>query len=145
MTFSGHQAIAKHSYVLSFDPEGVAPRYAMDSSIFFEAGEGAILQSTRNLGLYILHVIGNPNIKAELADPEKAKKTSNGFGFGDALVALYGATNGRTPLGAAAVQMMADNKATSEAAAQKQQVTWQAMLARDYSDLLNGSVFRKSR
>jgi hypothetical protein len=141
MTFIGHEAVAKHSYVLSFDPEGVAPRYAMDGFMVLEAGEGAILQSTRNLGLYILHVIGNPNIKAELADPEKAKKTSHGFGFGDALVALYGATNGRTPLGAAAVQMMADNKAKSEAAAQEQQATWQAMLVRGYSDLLNGSVF----
>jgi hypothetical protein len=44
--------------------------------------------------------------------------------------------------------MMADDKARSEmvtqeqqAMAQKQQATWQAMVARDYSDLLNGSVF----
>jgi hypothetical protein len=135
-------------YALSFDPEGVAPWPALHSLLETAAGPEALLQATRNLGLYIIHVIGNPNIKAELADPEKAKQTSHGFGFGDALMALYGATNGRTPLGAAAVQMMADDKARSEmvtqeqqAMAQKQQATWQAMVARDYSDLLNGSVF----
>jgi hypothetical protein len=36
---------------------------------------------------------------------------------------------------------MADDKAQKETMAQKQEATWQAMLARDYSDLLNGSVF----
>jgi hypothetical protein len=140
----------KQSYALSFEPEGVAPNYALMTFLQYAEGEEAGLQATRNLGQFILHVIGNPNIKADLADPGKVgpDKVGRGSGFGDALIALYGATNGRTPLGAGAIQMMADNKARSEmvaqeqqAMAQKQQATWQAMVGRDYSDLLNGSVF----
>jgi hypothetical protein len=127
-----------HSYALSLEPTGVAPNYALMQFLFCTEGEEAELQATRNLAVFVLHVIGKPNLKAELADPKKA---SRGSGLGDALVAFYGATNGRTALGEAAMQTMADNKTKSEIAAEQQQATWQVMLAKDYSGLLDGSVF----
>jgi hypothetical protein len=133
--------LEKRSYALAFDPAGVAPNYGLMQWLYGIAGAEAGLQATHNLGQFLLHVIGNPNLKAQLVDPKKIKHGGSGFGFGDALVALYGVTNGRTPLGAAAVQMIADDKAKNEMVAEQQQATWQGMLARDYSDLLNGSVF----
>ena len=103
-----------HSYALSVDPEGVAPLLSPNFLLEKAAGAEAELQAIRNVGLYILHVIGNPNLKADLVDPQNVKKKGNGSGFADALVALYAATNGNTALGAATLQMMAENKAQSK-------------------------------
>jgi hypothetical protein len=139
-TGAGGRLIVSKSYALAFEPLGVAPNYALMNFIFCTEGEEAELQATRNLGQFILHVIGNPSLKAELADPTKAGHGGNS-GFGDAIVAMYGATHGNTPMGAMAMQMAVDNKAQNAMAAQEQQATWQSMLSSDYSSLLDGSVF----
>lgn len=136
----GNVTLVPRSYALAFDPAGVAPNYALMHFIFCTEGEEAELLATRNLGLFVVHVIGNPKLKTELADPQKASH-GGGSGWGDAIVAMYGATHGTTPLGATAMQMATENKARSEAATQEQQATWQTMLARDYSSLMDGSVF----
>jgi hypothetical protein len=131
----------KNSYALSFEPAGVAPNYALMQMLDANVGEEAELQATKNLGLFVLHVIGNTNVKAELADPSKAAHHGGDSGFGDAIVAMYGATHGNTPVGAMAIQLVEESKAQNAMAAQQQEATWQTMLARDYSSLLDGSVF----
>jgi hypothetical protein len=147
--FSGYPAVdPRNSYALSFDPGGVAPSLAMSDTLEATAGSQALLRATKNFGLYIVHVIGNPNIKVDLVDPQQSMKAGHGNGFAETLLTMYGAMYGNTSVGAMATQTATDLRAQDEMQAQQQQAqqqaqqaTWQAMLARDYSSLLDGSVF----
>ena len=132
--------------MLYLDPEGTAPYFTMDTFVYTEGGgPEALLRASRNLGSYILHVMGNPNIKAELVDPQQVQKASNRGGVNnfliDAIVGMYAAAQGNSPLGAMAVQMVTEDRANIAQKQREQQTTWQTMLARDYLSLMDGNVF----
>ena len=86
---NSHQAMmVSKSYVLKLEPGGVAPNYALMAFIYCSAGADAEETATGNLGKFIVHVIANPSLKADLVVPEKMHASSDTFTA--VLLALYG-------------------------------------------------------
>ena len=140
---AGHSAsaavIGKNSYALKLEPVGVAPNYALMNILYCTAGEKAELIVTRNLGQYVLHVIGGNNVKAELADPAKAKGPSRGWLTG---LLVAGASMSSNPgLRDAAVQGLQADQAQREANFQAQQVAWESFTTRDTFNLVEADAF----
>ena len=104
------------------------------------AGDEAVLQATRNLGQYVAHVIGNPQLVLKLADPAKAHHAESGFL--DALLSVYGPTLTKgNPVSGAVLQRMNEDTAKQASVEQVQHENWSRAMTRDYSDILAGTVF----
>jgi len=114
--------IARQSYALKFEPNGVAPNYALMNILYCTAGEKAELTVTRNLGEYILHVIGNNSIKTDLADPSKAKGAPNGLLTG--LLTAGVSMSANPAVRDAGIQGLATDQAQQNANYQAQQVAF---------------------
>jgi tetratricopeptide (TPR) repeat protein len=74
-------------YALKFSPTGQAPNYAVMLLLGCTAGYEAQMRATRNLGQYVVHVIGKKDLHVELVDPSK-KPSNYGWMFG-AMTAFY--------------------------------------------------------
>ena len=141
---AGHSAsavvIEKKSYALKFEPGGVAPNYALMNILYCTVGEKAELTVTRNLGQYILHVIGDNNgIKTELADPSKAKGPSSGWVAG---LLMMGAMTSTDPsLRTATVEGLQADQAQQAATLQAQQTAWESFTTRDAFSFVEADAF----
>jgi hypothetical protein len=141
---AGHSAsavvIEKKSYALKLEPAGVAPNYALMNILYCTVGEKAELTVTRNLGQYILHVIGgNNSIKAELAEPSKAKGPSSGWVTG---LLMVGAMTSTDPsLRTAAVEGLQADQAQQAATLQAQQAAWESFTTRDTFSFVEADAF----
>jgi hypothetical protein len=135
----GGVALDHKDYALMFEPGDVAPIYALMNMLFCTAGQKAEMTVTRNLGQYIIHVIGNKNIKAELADPSKAKGPSSGWLTG---LLVAGASMSSNPgLRDAAVQGLQADQAQQAANFQAQQAAWESFTTRDTFNFVEADAF----
>jgi hypothetical protein len=119
-------------YVLKFSPAGQAPNYAVMLLLGCTAGYEAQMRATRNLGQYVVHVIGRKDLSAELVDPSK-KPSNYGWMLG-AMTAFYGGVasqTGNTALADANAnlqQMISTEQAKGDAIRQQQMQTASALL-----------------
>ena len=119
-------------YVLKFSPIGQAPNYAVMLLLGCTAGSEAQMRATRNLGQYVVHVIGKKNLLVELVDPSK-KPSNYGWMLG-AMTAFYGGVasqTGNTALADANAnlhQMISTEQAKGDATRQYQLQTASALL-----------------
>lgn len=132
------EIIATHPYALKFEPNGVAPNYALMNILYCTAGEKAELTVTRNLGQYILHVAGG-NIKAELADPSNAKGPSSGWLTG---LLIAGASMSSNPsVRDTAIQGLQADQAQEMANYQAQQAAWDSFTTQDTFNFVEADAF----
>jgi hypothetical protein len=131
--------IQKKSYALKFELSGVAPNYGLMNILYCTVGEKAELTVTRNLGQYILHVLGGTDVTADLADPSKAKGPSSGWLTG---LLVAGASMSSNPgLKDAAVQGLQADQAQQIANYQAQQAAWGSFTTQDTFNFLEADAF----
>lgn len=135
--------LEKQAYVFRFEPTGVAPYYAVIQTLFCTAGEKAELTATRNLGQYVVHVISNKNIKAELADPAKTKGPSGGLDTAALILSgALAASGGNSALNQMAMQGLQAQQAQQMATYQAQQAAWESFAAaRDTFNFVEADAF----
>jgi hypothetical protein len=133
--------LAFKSYALKVEPDGVAPNYSLMNILFCSAGEKAVLTVTRNMGQYVLHVIGGTNtIKAELVDPSKAKGPSSGWLTG--LLMMGASMSSNAALSSMAIQGLQADQAQQMATYQAQQAAWDSFSsARDSFNFVEADAF----
>jgi len=133
--FTGHIAsdyIKGQPYVLKFSPIGQTPNYVVMLLLGCTAGSEAQMRATRNLGQYVVHVIGKKDLHVELVDPSK-KPSNYGWMLG-AMTAFYGglaSQTGNTALpdaNANLQQMMSTEQAKGDTIREYQMETASALL-----------------
>jgi hypothetical protein len=134
----------KGSYALKVEPNGLAPNYALMQLLECSAGYPAEFAATRALGLYVKHVIGNDQLKAKLADPAKARSSTES-GWTSALVALYGAMEtrqGHPELASMVNQALAEQREADAKNAETEQQTMK-MLQKDFLEFTEREDFKQ--
>jgi len=136
--------LGKNPYALKLGPGGgIAPNYSLMNILYCSAGQQAELTATKNLGQYILHVIGGNSVKADLLDPNKVKGGSSGWTtaalmLGGALTAM----GGSSPLNQMAMQGLQVQQAQQMATYQAQQAAWESFsAARDTFNFVEADAF----
>ncbi len=81
--------LAAHSFAVKFSPTAVAPNYLLMNEMACLYGEEAQRTATRNLGLFLVHVLEPHKIRADLVDPAKHTLDSNALLF-STMAGLYG-------------------------------------------------------
>jgi tetratricopeptide (TPR) repeat protein len=137
--------LERNSYALKFEPTGVAPNYALMHYLHCLAGADAQETATRNLGKFVVHVIGGPNIKQDLVTPDKAHTFGDTLTMG--LLAVYGGmatARGDTQavqLSSEASQLLATDAANKQAVLSEQQAAWYSMMTTQAFAFLEGTDF----
>jgi hypothetical protein len=144
-SWRGMVGLQPQTYALKLEPSGVAPNYALMAYIHCSMGPDAQETTTRNLGSFIIHVIGKPGIKADLVKPEKPHTFGDNLTMG--LLALYGGM-GAAQGNAQAVQLSSQlNQQLAAGAVQRQEVAaaqqaaWYSMMTTQAFAFLEGSDF----
>lgn len=120
----------KNSYALKLEPKGLAPNYSLMNILFCSAGEKAEVTVTRNLGQFILHVIGSSvTVNADLADPSKIKGPSGSNGWVTGILIAGASMSSNTALGSMAIQGLQANQAQLMANEDVQQAAWDNFVA----------------
>lgn len=136
---SESELIVQKSYALKLEPKGVAPNYTLMNIVYCSAGEKAEMTVTRNLGQYIIHVIGKSSIKADLADPSKAAGAPSGLLTG---LLMAGVSMSSNPgVRDAGIQGLETDHAQQVANYQAQQVAWNAFANQDTFDFIEADAF----
>lgn len=131
-------------YALRFSPSGQAPNYAVMLLLGCTAGYEAQMRATRNLGQFIVHVIGKDDLHVELVDP--STKPSDYSWMLGAVTAFYAGVAAQTGNAALAeananlIQMMNSEQAKGTATQQQQIQTWFSLLD-DQTAFLSESSF----
>ena len=136
---SEREQIVQKSYALKFEPNGVAPNYGLMNILYCTSGEKAEMTVTRNLGQYVLHVIGNKSIKTDLADHSKAAGAPNGLLTG---LLIAGASMSSNPsLRDEAIEGLQADQAQQTANFQAQQAAWDSFTTQDTFDFIETDAF----
>jgi len=99
-------------------------------TLFCTAGEIAELTATRNLGQYIVHLVDNKNLKAELGDPAKAKGPSSGWTTAGLVIGgALAAKDASSPVNQMLIQNLQAQQAQQMATYQAQQSAWESFAA----------------
>lgn len=143
--------MVKKPFVLKFKPSGLVPDYALMRFLLCTAGEAAELKASENLGRFVVHVTGRNDIRAELANPDKAHKG----GATDALLMGLAQVNSSLAMqhgsttDQAVAQMMSQVVQESvtadqanEARQQQQQLAWYDVLNRQSLNSFSESSFK---
>jgi hypothetical protein len=135
-----YSSLAKQSYALKFEPLGVAPNYSLMNILMCSVGETAELTATRNLGQYIIHVIGGDKITAVLADPGKARGASSSWFTGILMASLMASPQGT--LQQMAIQGLKADQTQRAAISQAQQRAQDSFVnVTDTFDLIDANAF----
>lgn len=138
-----YDMLAKKTYALKFEPQGVAPNYALRNKLFCTVGERAELTATRNLGQYIVHVIRKKDLATEFVDPSKTRGTSSGWTT--AALMLGGALSEMgqsSPLNQMAMQGLQAQQAQQISTLQAQEAAWANFAAaRDTFNFVEADAF----
>ena len=130
-------------FAVKLVPEGVAPNFALMNILRCTAGEQAEAMAMKNLGRYILHVIGRNDVRAELTDPANLKGPSSG-GWETALLIIGGAMSSNAAVRAQAlegVQTIDAIRASEIAKYQAQQAAWDSFTTRYTFNLIEADAF----
>lgn len=137
------EVMVSKSYALKFSPSGIAPNYALMNILYCTAGEKAEMTVTRNLGQYVLHVIGKSKVNSQLADPSTAAGPPSGWATG--LLMLSGSMGQQTPLQSAATSMAIENlqaqQAQETARLQAEQATWDSITTQETFTFVEADAF----
>jgi hypothetical protein len=121
--------MSKESYALKLGPHSVAPNYAFMQYMDCVAGQPAGKRATRNIGAYLAHVIGRPDVKVALDEEKDRGGTST---FEAVMLGAVAGSLGAT--GNVAGQQMVLQAADSEIAAnvkmaEQQSKQWASVLS----------------
>ncbi len=128
------------SRAVELRPRGCVPEWSLMNVVHQVYGPAAQKRATQNLGKFVLHVIGNPSIKASLADPGKTGggglETAAGMAVA-AGISVAGARYGNTGLQELGKQTLLDvqqvsaqRAADERTAAERSQVWFTALAAK---------------
>jgi hypothetical protein len=143
--------MVKKPFVLKFKPAGLVPDYALMRFLLCTSGEAAELNASGNLGRFVVHATGRSDIRAELANPDKAHKGSSADALlmglaqvNSSLAFQHGSTTDQAvaQMMSQAVQESVTADQANETRQQQQQLAWYDVLNHQSLNVFSESSFK---